>query len=111
RVSRQVAGLNPVDPVVQAWLTIKASAADPDNVAVIQKAIITTVGAAGEIVDDGSTDGTADLYFILLASDTTLLVGGNTYSFDVQVKTQSGAIRTVEIGTLAPIGQITQSTS
>lgn len=112
-VIEPVLGVTPADPLVKAWLTIKAKQADADP-GVVQKVITIFAGGAGQITADGSINqgnGTASCLFHLLAADTTLLGAGTQYVFDIQVKTAGGKIYTVEDGGVLLTSRITAATT
>lgn len=100
-IERDVTGVTVSDPLVKAWLTIKTapSVADPGT---LQKVITTSlVVGTGQITQDGSEEdgnGVASLLVQLTAANTTTLGTTIRYFYDIQVKTSSGKVYTVEVG-------------
>ncbi len=94
---KAVANVDPNDPLVKAWLTIKAKAADADP-GVLQKVITTaSVPGTGQITANGDAthgNGTAQVLFQLTGADTLALGSKIRYVFDIQVKTTAGKIFT-----------------
>lgn len=113
-IERDVGGISLTDPLIKAWLTIKASlgVADPGT---LQKVITTSaVPGTGQIAQDGSTsngDGTASIIFELTKTETATLGTAIRYYYDIQVKTQSGKIFTPEVGRLSLSPGITDATT
>jgi hypothetical protein len=109
-IQRDVTGVISSDPLVKAWFTVKVYLTDADPGA-LQKVITTAqVVGVGQITQDGSVgngDGTASLLFQCTAAETLTLGWSRTYNFDVQVKTGSGRIFTVDSGTLTLLERAT----
>jgi hypothetical protein len=99
--------------IEKAWLTIKASEFDSDDDAAIQKEITKDAQPGiGQINNDGSdSSGTAELVFQLTAVETAMLSAYTQYVYDIQIADSNGKLSTIESGILAPMKQITQSTS
>lgn len=114
-LERDVTNVTPSDPLTKAWLTIKTSASVLDASATLQKVITTAqVVGTGHITQDGSEEngnGTASLLFQLTAANTTTLGVTQRYYFDIQTKTNSGKIATVERGTIQFMQGYTDATS
>ena len=103
-IERDVLNVTVTDPLIKAWLTIKTAQSGIADPGTLQKIITTTASAGtGHIVQSGSAgngDGTASLRFELTAANTAALGHAIRYFFDVQVKTGSGKIKTVDKGTI-----------
>ena len=114
-IERDVTDVTPTDPLVKAWLTIKTSPSVLDASATIQKVITTSqVVGTGQIAQDGSVgngDGVASLVMELTKADTALLGYAVRYVFDIQCKTNSGKIKTVDQGTILFSRGVTDATS
>lgn len=99
--------------IAQAWLTIKETESDADP-GLVQKDISTTdVAGVGRIEEDGSASGgDADpvLRFDLTDTDTRT-IGTNHRWYDIQVKTDTGAIYTGEKGEIWGVGDVTTNIS
>lgn len=95
--------------IIQATLTVKASAADLDNAALAQVTITTSLSSDGQITANGSS-GTVTLT-IKVAHAQTVQATLRQYVYDVQLKHSSGDLVTVERGKIFPLQQITQATS
>lgn len=97
----------------KAWLTIKAIATDADP-GLVQKAItIADVPGTGQIEEDGGgSAGTANpvLRFDVTDVDTRAIGSAHRY-YDIQVRTDTGAIYTGEKGEIWGTGDITLSTT
>jgi hypothetical protein len=97
--------------LAKAWLTIKHAIDDPDSDAVLQKEITTAMQVGiGQITDDGAIDLEGMIVFQLTSTDTSLLQRDELYTYDIQVKTNTGKIYTVERGIFVPISEITLDT-
>jgi hypothetical protein len=112
-IQRDITGVNPIDPLVKAWLTVKATraAADPG---LVQKVITTTLTPSGQIGQDGSAaqgNGIASVFFPLSKTDTALLGPFTTYWYDIQVLTASGYLYTAVVGRLEFARGVTDATS
>lgn len=98
---KAVSGIDPMDPLVKAWLTIKNLLSDADP-GVLQKVITTTlVPGTGQITDDGAAahgNGTGQVLFQLTAADTTALGAIRRYVYDIKVKTAAGKLYTAVWG-------------
>jgi len=107
RLQWEVTHLPPGLRIIQAWLTIKASAEDADP-GLIQKEINRGERPdIGQIVDDGG-DGTATLVFVLLPTETRSLSAGVRYVYDVQVKTNQDDVVTIEYGLVEVVQEVTR---
>lgn len=112
-IERDVTNVNPIDPLVKAWITIKATRAATDP-GLVQKVITTTMTSSGQIGQDGSAaqgNGIASVYFPLSKTDTALLGPFTTYWYDIQVLTASGYLYTPEVGRLEFGRGVTDATS
>ncbi len=107
-VRRTVNDVPATQVLATAWMTIKVDIADADPGA-LQKEITTSATAAGEITDDGAT-GTGIVEFDLSPAETLALGTEVTYLYDVQVKTDTGKVATVERGTIRFIDGVTTAT-
>jgi len=88
------------------FFTVKASALSPDSAAVVRE----TSGEGGGIsITDPPTGGRAAL--TVAASVMEKLIPNKTYQFDIQVVDLSGAVFTVETGTLSVLADITRRVS
>ena len=92
--------------IVTAWLTIKEHYDQTDDDAVIQKRVTTTTSASGYITN---ATNTATLVFQLSVSDTSALYANAEYVYDIQVKTNSDTISTLESGIITFNPQVTRS--
>lgn len=93
--------------IVEAWLTVKAAIADVDASATFQKIITSTdVAGTGQIEDTGA-DGSAVLRFDLTAANTTAMTAGTSYFYDIQARTDTSDILTLESGTTSATSQVT----
>lgn len=98
------------DPIAEAWLTLKESQFDPDNLAALQKHITPAAQVGiGEITDTGDSSGTIGLRFELTALETAALDPYTSYVYDIQTKTVGGKIKTRESGTIQPRSQVTET--
>jgi len=110
-INRSASNLPTGVAIASAWLTIKEDESDADP-GLIQKAITTIdVSGTGQIEEDGSASaGDADpiLRFDLTDTDTRS-IGTNHRWYDIQVKTDTGAIYTGEKGEIWGVGDVTTS--
>lgn len=114
-VTRQItlpAGIS----IDKAWLTVKVNKGDTDAQAKFQLAITAVLSAAGQITDTGSTANnvrTATVRFFLSSANTNALQPANntTYNYDIQIRTTGGAIYTPEVGTIAGVQGVTDTTA
>lgn len=99
--------LNLPEKIDKAWLTLKAQRDDADP-GLVQKAIITAFSATeGQIIDDGDVDGEALIQFNILPADSTP-IGLKIWRFyDIQVRTDSGNIQTMERGRIRTREEVT----
>lgn len=114
-INRSASNLPAGVVIAMAWMTIKEEESDLDAAAIVAK-VITTVedaGNNGHIEEDGSAAaGDADpiLRFDLEDTDTRL-IGNNHRWYDIQVKTDTGAIYTGEKGEIWGVGDVTIGTA
>ena len=109
-VIRTITGIPSGQVLTDGWLTIKENPDDPDEDAIIQKHITTDyVAGEGQITDDGETDQEGEAIFELTAANTALFQAGYRYHYDIQFKTDADKIGTLEIGTITPLQQITET--
>jgi len=99
--------------IAQAWMTVKTAENDADP-GLVQKVITTTdVSGTGQIEEDGSAqagDANPILRFDFEPTDTRNIGSLHRY-YDIQVKTDTGAIYTGEKGEIWGVGDVTISTS
>ena len=108
-VRRTVRNVDTADPLVEAWLTVKAARGDSDP-GVVQKIITTTdVPGTGHIEDDGSTDGNAVVRFDLSSTDTTDIYNSGVF-YDIQVRTNGSGVKTLALGAVDFEGGVTADT-
>lgn len=99
---------------IKAWLTVRCEGklgSSDDTDAELQLVITSTSTAAGQITNDGSGDGTAQLFFLLTREQTRAILAVGA-SYDVQVQEDAGEnrkIRTVERGTLVVVDDVTKA--
>lgn len=111
QITRTITGVPSGATLSDAWFTVKSADADADAEKIIQKAITPTdVPGTGEITDTGA-DGTGAVRFDLTDVDTALLEPGREYVYDVQVKTDGGAIYTPEKGRIKSVQGVTTTTT
>lgn len=101
--------------IAKAWMTIKESLSDADVDAIVSKEITTTedAGNNGHIEEDGSSvGGSADpiLRFDIQAADSRLIDANHRY-YDIQVKTDTGAVYTGEKGVIYGEPDVTIATT
>ncbi len=96
--------------VATAYLTIKKSAQQADSQAIVQNAITTSSGAAGQITDALTAGGSIAMFFDLSKTDTAVFRAGE-YVFDIQVVLSGGEVHTMEIGTIDWIYGVTAASS
>lgn len=113
-IERDVLDVTVTDPLVKAWLTIKTAPSVPDPGS-LQKIITTTqVAGVGHIAQDGSAgngDGVGSLRFELTKTETATLGHAIRYHYDVQVKSASTKIKTVDSGRIQFLPGVTDATS
>lgn len=110
-ILRDILNVPDSDPLVEAWLTMKADPLrDTDAESVIAPKVVTTANnpGVGQITDDGDTDNVGEVRFDLVPADTVLLRADRTYHFDVQVRTSLGKIYTPVTGTIRARQQSTR---
>lgn len=91
--------------VVSGWLTIKRYDSDPDEDAVIQKNVGSSLTSAGIITTSGVyTNVTVQLTH----HDTRLLNPVAEYEYDIAVLTSVNKKKTVEKGIIRPVQDITR---
>ncbi len=112
-ISRITSGLAAGVTITKAWMTCKTNKGDADP-GLWQKAITTTdVPGTGQIENDGTGDVNPILRFDLNPADTRragISAEPGLY-YDVQVKTNGGAVYTPENGTLLAEDEITVTDS
>lgn len=106
----------PVSAVIErAWLTIKRTASNTDSNAVFQLVVTSAYAAgAGQITDIGDglgayPLGTGFVRFEVGHNDSARMRGGRRYFYDIQVRSDSGKIATIEKGTIEGLDQITDA--
>ncbi|MFN6202867.1 MAG: hypothetical protein ACK496_10350, partial [Acidobacteriota bacterium] len=100
RVQRTFTSLPAGYTISAAWLSIKSRFRDTDNAALIRKSITTTNSQDGQITDSSTSDGSITLRFDLTSNETMLATAGVEYLYDIQVRTTSGEIHTLAVGTI-----------
>jgi hypothetical protein len=100
RIERTFTSLPTGYTISAAWLTIKSRFRDADNAALIRKSITAINGQDGQITDSSTADGSITLRFDLSSAETLLAKAGIEYLYDIQVRTTSGEIHTLAVGTL-----------
>lgn len=111
RIKRTYTDLPEGYTVATAYLTIKKSDRQADAQAVAQKAITTTLSAAGQITDALTAGGSIGLFFDLSKTDTALFKAGIEYLYDIQVVLSTGEVHTMEVGTITFINGVTSASS
>ncbi len=111
QIKRTYTGLQSGVTVTLGWLTLKKKEKDPDSAALIQKPILSTTSSHGRITDFYSASGQIAMYFNVLRADIVSAKPGVEYVYDIQVKTSSGAIHTLEKGTISFIRGVTEASS
>ena len=97
--------------MTKAWLTVKNNLTDTDLQAVFQLIITPSANTTGQITDTGGS-GTGTIVFNILAAQSSLLVEGQKYVYDIQVHYGSSNTNDpIEEGTIYASGRITQATS
>jgi hypothetical protein len=82
---------NPADPLVKAYLTFKAEKTDADPGALQKTVTVNNSAGVGQIIDDGSTNGIAQIRFDITAAQSAAL-SPRDYWWDVKVKTAGTAL-------------------
>ena len=100
RIQRTFTSLPVGYTISAAWLSIKSRFRDTDNAALIRKSITTTNSQDGQITDSSTSDGSITLRFDLTSNETMLATAGVEYLYDIQVRTTSGEIHTLAVGTI-----------
>lgn len=111
RIKRTYEDLPTGNIISQGWLTVKKKEKDSDAAALIQKSITTAATADGQITDADTAGGSIGMYFDLTDSETGSAKAGIDYVYDIQVKTSTGGLHTLEKGTISFIKQVTQTVS
>lgn len=112
QITRTITSIPSGAALTDAWFTVKEHPDDADSAAIIDKQITTAdVPGTGQITDDGSGDQTGTVRFDLKDTDTALLIPGRDYYFDVQVKTDGGAIYTPTAGRIRTVPGVTKEIS
>jgi hypothetical protein len=98
QIERDIGDIDPLDPLIKAWLTVKAKMSDTDAQAALQKVITTAaVPGVGQITEDGSElqgNGTGTTIFQLTAAETAALGTIIRYFYDIQGKSATGKVYT-----------------
>jgi hypothetical protein len=100
RVQRTYVALPTGVTIDKAWFTVKRHRALPDSEALLMKEITTTQTADGHIIDPITDNGNLGMYFELTKMETGNARPGAIYTYDVQIKSTTGAIHTLERGTI-----------
>lgn len=109
RVRRTYTGLPTGTVITTAWFTVKTSESVPDGSALIQKVITTSATSNGQITDADTADGILEMFFDPNRTETALALAQD-YVYDIQVKSSSGQIYTLEKGTIPFILGVTAAT-
>jgi len=98
QIERNIGEIDPLDPLIKAWLTVKAKMSDTDAQAALQKVITNAaVPGVGQITEDGSElqgNGTGTTIFQFTAAETAALGTSIRYFYDIQGKSATGKIYT-----------------
>ncbi|HXI14820.1 MAG TPA: hypothetical protein VNM48_00515 [Chloroflexota bacterium] len=89
KLARTLTGVPAGEALTKAYLTVKTDPQDPDP-GVIQKTITAVLDASGQITDTGAGDTQAAVLFIVTNVDTSLLVEGTLYYWDIKAITAGG---------------------
>ena len=110
KVERTFTGLPTGEKIDKAWLTVKTttSVSDPG---LFQVEITTTATADGQITDASTSDGKIAMYFVISGTDSAAATGGAEYIYDIQVRTSTGTIHTLVMGTVTFYDGVTGATS
>ncbi len=97
--------------MTKAWFTIKENLTQDDEEAPIQKVITPSLGADGQITDDGTDDGVGRISFRIQASDITRqnFSSRRLYYYDVKILLSDGKVYTREIGRLRLVTGVTDA--
>jgi len=94
----------------RGWISVKINRTDPDSAAIIFKEItVVEQSGIGQIIDEGSSDGTAMVLFQLTHAETLLLYEHIAYVYDIKVRTATNKIHTAESGLLYPVRGVTEA--
>jgi hypothetical protein len=106
-INRTLSNLPTGVNIDKAWMTVKIDDDDLDAAALIQKEITTSdVSGIGHIEDDGAGDTDPIVRFDMTDTDTRTIGITHRY-YDIQVRTDTGAIYTGEIGVIFGAKDIT----
>lgn len=106
-IVRTITGIPATQTLDKVRLTIKAPAAE--TILVSKLVTSSLVAGVGQIEDTGA-DGEGVVRFQLTGGttgDTTSLVAGTAYRFDIQCKTSAGKYYTPNVGTITSSAQVT----
>lgn len=109
-VERTFTGLPSGHTIDKAWLTVKPSLAAGDP-GLFQIEITTTATSAGQITDASSSDGQVAMFFNISGTNSAAATGGAEYFYDIQVRTTTGAIHTLAMGTVTFPDGVTAASS
>jgi len=114
-INRSASNLPTGVVIAKAWMTVKENLSDADVDAIITKEITTVedAGNNGHIEEDGSAqagDANPILRFDIQAADSRLIDANHRY-YDIQVKTDTGAVYTGEKGVIYGESDVTISTT
>jgi hypothetical protein len=107
-VRRVYTGLPTGISIDTAWFTVKVSTSDPDP-GLIQKVITPTEGPNGHIVVDNTSEGFLEMFFDPTRTETLMASTGIDYVYDVQVRTTTSKIYTLEKGNISFIAGVTSA--
>ena len=98
KLSRTIEQVPDGQLITDAYWTVKASVLDTDAEAMFSLHITSESSAAGQVVN--YDDESAQLEFIVLPSDSSLMDGVETYLYDIHITLDSGEKYALEIGKL-----------
>lgn len=110
KIERTFTGLPTGETIDKAWLTVKTSTSVNDP-GLFQVEITTTATASGQITDASTSDGQIAMNFIISGTNSALATGGAEYIYDIQVRTTTGTIHTLVMGTVTFFDGVTAATS
>lgn len=98
KLSRTIEQVPDGQLITDAYWTVKAEATDTDAEAMFKLHITTESSAAGQVTN--YDDESAQLEFIVLPTDSSLMDGVETYLYDIHITLDSGEKYALEIGKL-----------
>lgn len=110
-VRRIYTGLPTGISIDTAWFTVKTNESDPDLSALIQKVITPIEAPSGHIVVATTSGGYLEMFFDPTRLETVNAIEGTEYLYDVQVRTTSSKIFTLEKGNISFIRGVTSAST